>query len=304
MTTLQQAATAYLKDRHHDLAAVTRRAQRQRLASFVHVVGAGRVVSRLKRAHVLAWMDSRSHVQASSLRSELTTIRTFCRWLVDHDHVAKDPARGIRGPKSTEALPRRINADEARRLLEVVPDARGRVIALLGLQEGLRRGEISRLAIGDIDFYDRLLRVGAGKTRKERYVPLSEQTATAVRAYLAEWPASTGPLIRSLRYASRTIGPDRIGRLMSDWMREAGVKLAAFDGKSLHALRHTALSDMADLGADMRDVQEFAGHTELTTTQIYFRRQAAMGRIRAAAGGRIYGDNRGMILPRAEETCE
>lgn len=72
-----------------------------------------------------------------------------------------------------------------------------------------------------------------------------------------------------------------LGRLMSTWMFDAGIKRGAFDGFNCHSLRHTIASELVESGADLPTVQEFLGHVSLTSTQVYLRR-AAVGRVRDA----------------------
>jgi hypothetical protein len=100
--------------------------------------------------------------------------------------------------------------------------------------------------------------------------------------------------------------PDHVGGLVSDLLYEAGIKQRGWDGRSAHAYRHTTANDMFDNGADVRDVQEMLGHAHLSSTQIYLRRQRALGRLREAANGRNYstmtsGSARGILCrsPRA-----
>ena len=60
-------------------------------------------------------------------------------------------------------------------------------------------------------------------------------------------------------------------RRASTLLRAAGVKLAPYDGVSLHALRHTAASDVLDASRDLRAVQALLGHEHLSTTEVYRR---------------------------------
>lgn len=106
-------------------------------------------------------------------------------------------------------------------------------------------------------------------------------------AYLDRFPASFGPLVRSYRDPSKSLGADTLSGMVAEWMRAAGVKRRSRDGVSAHCFRHTAASDVLDNCNDLRVVQQMLGHQHLTTTAIYLRR-ASMGKMREAMAGRRY----------------
>lgn len=109
----------------------------------------------------------------------------------------------------------------------------------------------------------------------------------ALAAYLAEYPASAGPLVRSYRQPQRSLDPDTISGLVSRIMWAAGVKRARRDGVSAHALRHTAATDMLRQDAHLRDVQQALGHAHLSTTEVYM--PYVVRSLEDAMGGRWYG---------------
>ena len=109
----------------------------------------------------------------------------------------------------------------------------------------------------------------------------------AIGIYLASSPCGAGPLIRSY-INGRAITAKRISELAVEVLRDAGVKQRARDGVSGHAYRHSAAGDMLDKGADLRDVMEFLGHTNLATTSIYLKRRGATGRLREVMDQRGY----------------
>ena len=63
--------------------------------------------------------------------------------------------------------------------------------------------------------------------------------------------------------------------------------VAAGDGVSTHAFRHTCASDVLDHSGDLRVVQQMLGHSDLKTTAIYLR-VAGLGDVRSAMEGRDY----------------
>jgi integrase/recombinase XerC len=257
------------------------------LDGFVNLIGPEFPVARLHRRHIEKWLLAQTCGE-STKRNRYSTVKTFCKWMVDHDLIRKDPCRGIRGPREKERVPRAFTDEQVRNLLEHVPDERGIVCCLLSLQEGLRCAEICRVRTEDIDYDDRSILVH-GKGDKERVVPLSDQTLEAIDVYLGVWPAGPHqPLIRSY-LSGKAICGVTLTRLVSGWMRDAGLKRRAHDGKSLHALRHTAACDVYETSKDPKAVQEFLGHANLSTTDRYLRRTMSADRLRDATGGRRYG---------------
>jgi integrase/recombinase XerC len=259
------------------------------LSSFADVTGANLSIGRVTQRHVEKWLLTRSdRLAPRSVRVELSMVRTFCRWCVEHDLMRRDPTRGIESPRIARLQPRVMGHGSVNEVL-LHADDRGRVIVLLAVQEGLRCAEIAHLTTDMVD-HDARLAFVRGKGGHERYVPISDETRKAIDRYLTACPASPGtPLVRSYIHPARGLTPQTVSKLVSQLMREAGVKAQPRDGRSAHALRHTCASDMLDNGADLRDVQEMLGHQHLATTGIYLRRQVALTRLRDAASGRDYG---------------
>jgi site-specific recombinase XerD len=268
--TVEVACDAYLDERvrRHELGAQTARNVRSALRQFAATVE-GREVSTLSGDDVGAWLESMHGLAAATRRSRFSYLRMFCGWLVRHDLVGRDPTLEIRAPRQPRSVPRALPAESVAATLEVAPDARGRLIVTLMVQQGLRCCEVERLEIGDLDRRNAMMRVH-GKGGHERILPILAETEQALDEYLVEHPATAGPLVRSYREPSRALRADTLSGLVSAWMAAApGVKRARRDGVSAHALRHTTATDMLRAGAHLRDVQYALGHAHLSTTEIY-----------------------------------
>jgi site-specific recombinase XerD len=142
--------------------------------------------------------------------------------------------------------------DEERVLLAL----RNKAMIELSYGSGLRRSEIARLAIEDLDFTAATARI-LGKGGKSRIVPLTAAACEAIRAYLSHRRASTGPLFVSVTKGTR---------LQSDslWLifkRTGGIRP--------HLYRHACATHLLKNGCDLRIIQELLGHTLLTSTQLY-----------------------------------
>lgn len=285
MSSLGELAIQYLDERvaQGELDPMTARNHRSALSHFARTID--KPVAKLARGDVEKWLETRSHLRPTTRRSQFSYLTTFCTWLVRKEYLTKNPVEGIRPPRVPKSVPRALPPEEVAATLRHARGTRGRAIVWLMVGQGLRCCEVSRLDLDDWDRHGQHLTI-RGKGDNERVLPMPAEVATAVDAYLAEHPAQHGPLIRAYRTDTR-LRPDSISGMVSEWMRAAGVKRRARDGRSAHAFRHTAASDVLDRCPDLRVVQQMLGHAHLTTTTIYLRR-ASMGQLREAMAGRTY----------------
>ena len=285
--TVREATEAYLRERRRrgEITAYSERGYRARLDSFMVSVGAERDVGRMQRRHIERWMDDAFEALAPpSRRAYFTTARLFCRWLRDKGHVSTDLFAGLAPPREPRQVPRNLDPDAVRRVLGVC-DQRERIVVILMLQEALRRGEVARLRVEDVDFSNRLVRVH-GKGEHERVVPLAEQAVEELRRWLAAERITSGPVVRSRLHPERGLRPATIGSMLTKAMYRAGVKLCPYDRVSGHSLRHTSIADMLRNGAHIRDVQQVAGHRSISTTELYM--PLVVETLEKAVGGRTY----------------
>ena len=279
-TTLGTMALTYVDERRRrkELRPGSVSTTRYALGTFVRVAGWDLPVKRLRPTHIEKWMERGDH-SPSTLRNQLSIVRSFCRWLVKRGHLKADPTLDIASPRQPRYLPRGLQLLKVTAAFAGAPDARAALILSLMVQEGLRCCEVAELQHGDIDLAERLVLI-RGKGGHERALPITAETWRAIHAYLAEHPASVGPLIRSYSRPHRGIGAQHISVLVSQWLHGADVAATA------HALRHTAATDMLRAGAHVRDVQHALGHQSRATTQKYL--PWIVGDLREAMEGRRY----------------
>ncbi|RMH36255.1 MAG: tyrosine recombinase XerC [Deltaproteobacteria bacterium] len=235
------------------------------------------VDARAIRAHLAALYGAND---SASIARKLSSLRAFFRYLANRGVVAANPARAVRSPKRTQALPRALDVDDAFRLVEA-PDASGEtnprkraaalrdralLEVLYGL--GLRVSECCALDIDDVD--GDLVRVRRGKGGKQRIVPLGAHARAAVDAYRAARPALAHPKTGALDAAAlfvnqrgTRLSPRSAQRITQRRARAVGVRATP------HALRHSYATHLLDGGADLRAIQELLGHASLSSTQIY-----------------------------------
>lgn len=258
----------------------SRRVVEPRLRSLARHFG-HRPLHQLNQRAIERWLASLDHLAQNSRAAYLASARQFTAWLVAQGALTTDPCAGIAPMKRAKPIPRALAADDVRRVLDAARDDRGRAIIWLMVGIGLRRMEVAGLRWEDYNERDRLLLV-RGKNRKQRLLPVPAEVAAALGRIRT---GQSGPMFPGR--TGDTLGPERVGQVMTETMWRSGVKSARYDGRSGHALRHTAASDVLDACGDLRVVQELLGHEDLSTTAIYLRRVSAE-RMREAVEGRSY----------------
>jgi len=226
-------------------------------------------------------------LERSTVGRKLAAARGLFDHLTRCGSAAQNLAELLPNPKAGSSLPRVLDRDQARRLLERIPAttplaARDRAMLELAYSCGLRCAELVSLDTDSIDFDAETVRV-RGKGGKERIVPLGEPAQRAVARYVERFrPALVGdPGQRALLISKsgRRLSPSDVTRRLGRWVDEAAIAGRV----SPHALRHSFATHMLEGGADLRSIQELLGHASISTTQIYTRVEP--GRLRAAYAG-------------------
>jgi len=188
-------------------------------------------------------------------------------------------------PKRPKALPRYIPQQE---LDQLMPAIRAldcpyqRAALLIARWCGARREEIQRLSVDCLDSYPDgtpRLRIPAGKTKKERIVPLNEEAADAIRRLQQERKGERGLLDRQTGMETRYLFMQH-GRLIStSYLFERALKkvcrasgLVTANNKALitaHRFRHTVGTVLAQKGAKLRTIQKILGHESVEMALVY-----------------------------------
>lgn len=246
---------------------------------------------RVYRRHVEAWME-RPDLRPQYRRARLSALRGFTIWCVAEGHMTKDPCLLVPMPVVPSMMPKRLTEEEARRLVATVRhDRRTLLICLLMLQEGLRRIEISRLDVEDIDFTEHSLAI-RGKGGQGCYtdaLPITTETWKALTAYLADEAHTTGPLIRNRIRKHGRCSPQTVSELVRQGMVDAGIKRPGDNHRTPHSCRHTAAHSILRKTGDIRKVQKVMRHKSISTTEKSYL-TGYVDDLRGAMEGRNFGE--------------
>jgi len=230
----------------------------------------------ITKAQVKEWMASMGSIRNSTKAMRYSSVNSLYEWAIAEGIVSHNPCIGVKRPKTPRGENRSLSATEIVRLAEHIQDKsprRGMLMFSLMYGEGLRCGEVARVQLHDIDHHEGVIHVrGKGyKGERSRSVALSPGTVEALRRYLLHTKIEGGPLFRNQSDRSQGTTPRSVSEVMSKYMSAAGIKHGRYDGVSAHALRHTAAEELAAATDDIRVVQQFLGHENLATTNLYLR---------------------------------
>jgi len=279
-------------ENERNASAHTVRAYRREVMNFAdylnETLGAKAKINAVEHLHIRAYLGSlyeRGLTKASAARA-LAAVRSWFRWMAKEHRIAQNPALLVSTPKLPQHLPRVPSMEEVNGLLDAMETGakdeaaawpeRDRMIFELLYGCGIRNSELVGINMADIQWKNDAILV-RGKGRKQRYVPLGDEAAMAMRAYLPLRESRLreagklalvmdGPLVTNLRMrGSCRLTTRSVGRIVK---RIALARGLASDVHP-HTLRHAFGTHMLEEGADLRAIQEMLGHERLSTTQRY-----------------------------------
>lgn len=235
----------------------------------------------------LGTLYDRGLSKASAARA-LAAVRSWFKWLARAGYVEKNVASLVATPRLPKHLPRVPSIEQMNRVVDSVGEdvaswpARDRAILEMLYGCGIRNAELTGLNLNDIYWANEAILV-RGKGQKQRYVPLGDAVAEALRAYIAERAARIAALDKGKGAATpalfvnlqlRGLGkPGGEARLTVRSVGRIVKRIAILRGLSAdvhpHTLRHAFGTHLLEEGADLRAIQELLGHERLSTTQRY-----------------------------------
>lgn len=231
-------------------------------------------IADLDGAAVSAYVTSTcAPMRVSTAKLELTGIRSLLRFLYVSGKVGVDLSPVVLGAAGWRhtGLPKGLSDhDVAALLAECSPERlsgrRDRAIVLLLVRLGLRRVEVARLELGDIDWRAGELTV-VGKGRRLERLPLPVEVGEALVDYLRlDRPRdmSSRAVFVSLRAPYGSLSATAVSAVVQRLADKAGLGPIG-----PHRLRHTAATGLLRSGADLVEVAQLLRHRHLSTTAIY-----------------------------------
>lgn len=222
----------------------------------------------------LAFLNEKQYSKATIAR-KLATLRSFYKFLVKRNQLTSNPVVAVRTPKQDKKLPRFLEYEEIKKLLDTPSldnwlGARDRAIMETLYSTGIRVSELVALNMDDIDFLGEVVHI-RGKGKKERIAPIGSSALQVIQHYMeyrnkrAQNNVNFDSKVLFVNKHGRRLSTRSVRRKMDKYLKMAGLDPAI----SPHTLRHSFATHMLNNGADLRSVQELLGHQSLSTTQVY-----------------------------------
>ena len=229
-------------------------------------------------AHVDAFL--RAQAQRGWSRRSLHTLggslRSFFRYAASQRWCRSDLASGIELPRlyALEHVPRAPSVEEVGRLLKDTASSddpvniRDHAILSLLIYYGLRRGEVERLTLDDLDWVAETIHVTRPKQRRAQCYPMSVPVGEAILRYLrlARPRCSHRALFLTIQAPFRPLSGPSITFMVRKRLTKQGVQL---NRRGAHCLRHACASQLLGAGFTLKQIADHLGHRSMDTTRIY-----------------------------------
>ena len=203
----------------------------------------------------------------------VTALRSFLGFLHVHGVTERSLVSAVPTVlrRRLAGLPKGLEPDQVRRLLaacdaSTVVGNRDLAILTLLLRLGLRRDEVARLGLDDIDWRAGTIRV-RGKGDRHEQLPLPPDVGRRLAEYLrhARPGDAQGRTVFVRHFAPHhALGASRVSGIVADAARRAGLgRIHA------HRLRHTAATELFRAGASLPEIGQILRHRRAETTAIY-----------------------------------
>ena len=219
----------------------------------------------------------RNGISPKSIKRSLSSLRSFFNFLLKQKIIKINFAENVKSPKAEKNLPGILQHSDINLLANYKTKKVGyyknndllvRDVAIFELfySSGLRLSELSTIEFSNINFNECMLRI-TGKGNKTRIVPIGSKAVTAINLWvdIRKKYSKDSSNFLFIGKTGKAMSARNIQLRMNILAKASGVEQKLYP----HKLRHTVATHLLESSGNIRAVQEFLGHENISTTQIY-----------------------------------
>lgn len=207
----------------------------------------------------LSHLKNERKLSRETIRNSLQGIRFVYRKIYKRIDIIQD----VPYPKKTKKLPIILNSNELMLLFASAKSLKHRMVLKIAYSGGLRRNEISRLKLVDIDTKNKFLRIENSKGNKDRYTLLAQSLIPELREYYRRYRPEK--YLFNGRIKGFPYSEEGLRWTFNQALLNSGIQKDV----SLHSLRHAFASHLLAMGTDLFTIQKLLGHDDIRTTMLY-----------------------------------
>jgi len=205
----------------------------------------------------------------SSITRNIAAVKAFLLYLIKNQIITYDPSERIKPPPVRKKAPQILDTNMITKLLEqpnvkTKKGIRDKAILELMYATGIKVSELISIKLSDINLNARFITC---KEFKERNIPFGNSAKKALQEYLnirsKEFDKFHNDYL-FLNTSGKPLSRQGLWKILKYYANAAGIADA-----NPNTIRHSFAAHMLDNGADLGSVQEFLGHADISTTQVY-----------------------------------
>lgn len=220
--------------------------------------------------------DTGEGLSVNSQRVVGMAIHAFFRWMRKRGNLPFNPASDIELPRSEHRLPKyALTIEEVEKIL-LIPNVkdpvglRDRAILELLYSTGIRREEVTKLKLFEVDAKQGTVMIRQGKGKKDRLLPVGARAVEWIDRYVTEGRPALVSIpdhgyLFVMKQSGTQMSPKCVGYAVKFYVDQAKLEKKG----SCHLFRHAMATHLLENGADQKIIQQMLGHWHITSTDIY-----------------------------------
>lgn len=238
----------------------TEQTKRNYLSSFINFLK----YFRFKHPQKISESEIRNYIQHLGKYSESTQNNVINSLKFYYINIAKrklEPHTLLRAKKKNQQ-PLILSLEEINNIINSIDNLKHKCIIALTYSAGLRRSELQKLKVSDIDSKRKIITIQKGKGKKDRITMLSQNLIEMLRTYYKQYRPKQ-LLFEGMN--GNEYSATSLSTILKQAAQKAGIKKRVY----MHLLRHSFATHLIEQGTDIRFVQKILGHNTIKTTERY-----------------------------------